>query len=93
MVYIIAVYEGRKYSGIEISETNTVKEIMDICYNKIEKLNKPENERFYSKEKILVKFNWMIKIYYIFHLIRVLSFDNYYYIFYYIYSINELILN
>ena len=57
MIYIIAVYEGRKYYDIEISETNTVKEIMDICYNKINKLNKPQNERFYSKDKILVKFN------------------------------------
>ena len=57
MVIIIAVYEGRKYSNIEISLTNTVKEIMDICYNNINKLNKPQNERFYSRDKILVKFN------------------------------------
>ena len=57
-------------------------------------INKEKEKNIKNRSmKILVKFNWMIKIYYIFHLIRVLSFDNYYYIFYYIYSINELILN
>ena len=54
MIYIIIVYKGRKYFDIEISETNTVRDIINIFYNKIEK---PQNERFYTQDKILLKFN------------------------------------
>lgn len=54
MIYIILSYKGRKYSDIAISETNTIKEIMNICFDKI---NKPVNDRFYKRDKILFKFN------------------------------------
>ena len=54
MIYIIIEYKGRKYCDIAISETNTVQQIMNIFYDKI---NKPESERFYKKDKILFKFN------------------------------------
>lgn len=54
MIYIIIEYKGRKYCDIAISETNTVQQIMNIFYNEIDK---PENERFYKKDKILFKFN------------------------------------
>ena len=54
MIYIIIEYKGMKYCDIAISETNTVKQIMNIFYDKI---NKPESERFYEKAKVLFKFN------------------------------------
>ena len=54
MIYIIIEYKGMKYCDIAISETNTVKQIMNIFYDKI---NKPESERFYEKDKILFKFD------------------------------------
>ena len=54
MVYIILVYKGRKYYDIEINETDNVKQIIDIFYKKI---NMPEQKKFYTKDKILLKFN------------------------------------
>lgn len=54
MINIIIVYKGRKYPDIEINETDTVKQIIDIFYNKI---NKPQENKFYTKDKILLKFN------------------------------------
>lgn len=54
MVYIIITYKGRKYSDIEINENDTVKAIMDIFYNKI---NRPDDQRFYTQDKMLLKFN------------------------------------
>lgn len=54
MVFIILVYKGRKYNDIEINETDNVRQIIDIFYKK---LNMPEEKKFYTKDKIILKFN------------------------------------
>jgi hypothetical protein len=54
MIIISLVYKGRKYNDIEINETDNVKQIIDIFYKK---LKMPEEKKFYTKDKILLKFN------------------------------------
>ena len=53
MIIIIIIYKGRKYD-LEINEADTVKVIMEKFYNKI---NLNYNERFYTKDKMIFKFN------------------------------------
>lgn len=54
MKIINLVYKGRKYNDIEINETDNVKQIIDIFY-KILKM--PEEKKFYTNDKIILKFN------------------------------------
>ena len=52
MIYIIIVYKGRKYCDIGINEMDTIKQILEIFYNKI---SMDQEERFYTKEKVIFK--------------------------------------
>lgn len=52
MIYIIIVFKGRKYCDIGINEMDTIKQIMEIFYNKI---SMDQKKRFYTKEKVILK--------------------------------------
>lgn len=50
---LIIIYKGRKHE-LEINGSDNVKQIMEKFYNLI---NKNVNERFYTKDKMIFKFN------------------------------------
>ena len=52
MITIIITYKGRK-TELEIEETDTVKTIMEKFYNK---MNLNQQDRFYTKDKLIFKF-------------------------------------
>lgn len=50
---LIIIYKGRKYE-LEVNGNDNVRMIMEKFYNLI---NKNFNERFYTKDKMIFKFN------------------------------------